>query len=150
VGLELGPLSLVSTTEELLDRKVGAPVYKTENTAVGIRHADHVAPTIRKIWQSLRRQAAVARSVSSRTQTMEFSFLAIIKYHQFHSHKRNRADLARSKIMCLYRGFPQFESPLSQLRIFHDFSMYVSAKYRTFSFYNKSLSSETKSFTNSQ
>jgi hypothetical protein len=24
VGLELGPLSLVSTTEELLDRKVGA------------------------------------------------------------------------------------------------------------------------------
>jgi hypothetical protein len=26
VGLELGPLSLVSTTEELLDRKVTAPV----------------------------------------------------------------------------------------------------------------------------
>jgi hypothetical protein len=26
VGLERGPLSLVSTTEELLDRKVGAPV----------------------------------------------------------------------------------------------------------------------------
>jgi hypothetical protein len=26
VGLELGPLSLVSTTEELLDRKVVAPV----------------------------------------------------------------------------------------------------------------------------
>jgi hypothetical protein len=39
VGLERGPLSLVSTTEELLDRKVAAPVYKTENTAVGIRHA---------------------------------------------------------------------------------------------------------------
>jgi hypothetical protein len=31
-----GPLSLVSTTEELLDRKVAAPVYKTENMAVGI------------------------------------------------------------------------------------------------------------------
>jgi hypothetical protein len=30
VGLERGPLSLVSTTEELLDRKVTAPVYKTE------------------------------------------------------------------------------------------------------------------------
>jgi hypothetical protein len=43
VGLERGPLSLVSTTEELLDRKVAAPVWKTENTAVGIRHADHVA-----------------------------------------------------------------------------------------------------------
>jgi hypothetical protein len=26
VGLERGPLSLVSTTEELLDRKVSAPV----------------------------------------------------------------------------------------------------------------------------
>jgi hypothetical protein len=26
VGLERGPLSLVSTTEELLDRKLGAPV----------------------------------------------------------------------------------------------------------------------------
>jgi hypothetical protein len=58
VGLELGPLSLVSTTEELLDRKVAVPVYKTENTAVGIRHADHVAPSIGKSWQSLRLQAA--------------------------------------------------------------------------------------------
>jgi hypothetical protein len=63
VGLERGPLSLVSTTEELLDRKVAAPVKKTENTAVGICHADHVAPSIRKSSQSLRRQVAVARSV---------------------------------------------------------------------------------------
>jgi hypothetical protein len=39
------------------------PVKKSENTAVGIRHADHVAPFIRKSWQSLRRQAAVAQSV---------------------------------------------------------------------------------------
>jgi hypothetical protein len=30
LGLERGPLSLVSTTEELLDRKVAAPVQKTE------------------------------------------------------------------------------------------------------------------------
>jgi hypothetical protein len=63
MGLEWGSLSLVSTTEELLDRKVAAPVQKTEITAVGIRHADHVAPSIRKSWQSFRRQAAVARSV---------------------------------------------------------------------------------------
>jgi hypothetical protein len=48
VGLEWSPLSLVSTTEELLDRKVAALVLITENTAVGIRHADHVAPSIRK------------------------------------------------------------------------------------------------------
>jgi hypothetical protein len=63
VGLERGPLSLVSTTEELLDRKVAAPVYKTENTAVGIRHAATWHPLSAKSWQSLRRQAAVARSV---------------------------------------------------------------------------------------
>jgi hypothetical protein len=63
MGLERGLLSLVSTTEGLLDRKVKAPVYKTENTAVGTRHADNVAPSIRKSRQSLRRQAAVARSV---------------------------------------------------------------------------------------
>jgi hypothetical protein len=49
MGLERGPLSLVSTTEEQLDRKVAAPVWKTENTAVGIRHADHVASSIRKV-----------------------------------------------------------------------------------------------------
>jgi hypothetical protein len=59
VGLEWGPLSLASTTEELLDRKVAAPVWKTENTAGRIRHADPVAHSIRKSWQSLRRQAAV-------------------------------------------------------------------------------------------
>jgi hypothetical protein len=76
MSLERGPLSLVSTTEELLDRKVVAPVQQTEYTTVGIRHADHVAPSIRKSWQSLRRQAAVASVgiVRSRTQTMEFSF----------------------------------------------------------------------------
>jgi hypothetical protein len=37
--------------------------WVNENTAVGIRHADHVAPSIRKSWQLLRQQAAVARSV---------------------------------------------------------------------------------------
>jgi hypothetical protein len=63
VGLERGPLSLVSTTEELLDRKVASPVQKTENTAIGIHHADHVAPFIRKSWQSLRRHEVVAWSV---------------------------------------------------------------------------------------
>jgi hypothetical protein len=49
VGLERGTLRLVSTTEELLGRKVAAPLYKIENTAVGIRHADNV-PSIRKRW----------------------------------------------------------------------------------------------------
>jgi hypothetical protein len=31
--------------------KVTAPVQKAENMAVGIRHADHLAPFIRKRWQ---------------------------------------------------------------------------------------------------
>jgi hypothetical protein len=76
VGLERGPLSLVSTTEELLDRKVAALVYKPENTAVGICQADHVAPSIRKevgnhFVASGGRSVGIVRS---RTQTMEFSF----------------------------------------------------------------------------
>jgi hypothetical protein len=37
-------------------------VYKAEITVVGIRHADHAAPSIFKRWYYLRRQAAVARS----------------------------------------------------------------------------------------
>jgi hypothetical protein len=50
VGLEQGPLSLVSKTEELLGRNSSGSGLETENTAVGIRHADHVAPSIRKSW----------------------------------------------------------------------------------------------------
>jgi hypothetical protein len=76
VGLERGPLSLVSTTEELLDRKVTAPDYKTENTAVGIRHADHVAPLLQKL--AITSPTSGGRSVGivrSQTQTMEFSLI---------------------------------------------------------------------------
>jgi hypothetical protein len=60
-----GPVSIPGTTRKKIsgsgtgstqpreynlirDRKVAAPVLKTENTAVGIRHADHMAPSIRK------------------------------------------------------------------------------------------------------
>jgi hypothetical protein len=46
VGLERGPHSLVSTTEEILGRKSSGSDLETENTAVGIRHADHVVPPI--------------------------------------------------------------------------------------------------------
>jgi hypothetical protein len=73
VGLERDPLSLVSTTEELLDRKVAAPVLKTENMAVGIRHANHVAPSIPKMLV-ITSPTICGRSVGiirSRTQTME-------------------------------------------------------------------------------
>jgi hypothetical protein len=48
MGLERGPLGLENIIEELLERKSSGSGLKTENTAVGIRHADHVAPSIRK------------------------------------------------------------------------------------------------------
>jgi hypothetical protein len=41
VGLERGPLSFVSTTEELLERKSSGSGLKIENTAAGIRRAGH-------------------------------------------------------------------------------------------------------------
>jgi hypothetical protein len=43
MGLQRGPLSLVSTIEELLERKSSGSGLERENTAVGIRRADHVA-----------------------------------------------------------------------------------------------------------
>jgi hypothetical protein len=49
VGLEQGPLSLVSTIESYLKEKVAAPVYRIENTAIGTCHADHMVPSIRKV-----------------------------------------------------------------------------------------------------
>jgi hypothetical protein len=59
-----------------LIEKVAAQVYTTENTAVGIRHSDHVAPSIRKklAITSPTRSGRSVGMVCSRTQTMEFSF----------------------------------------------------------------------------
>jgi hypothetical protein len=74
VGLEWCSFSLVSTTEELLDRKVAAPVYKTENTAVGIRHALYPQTLAVTSPTSGGRSVGIVRS---RTQTMEFFFFAI-------------------------------------------------------------------------
>jgi hypothetical protein len=60
-----------------LKEKVAAPVYKSENTAVGIRHADHVAPSIRKNL-TLTSSTSGGRSVGivrSRTQVTGFSLV---------------------------------------------------------------------------
>jgi hypothetical protein len=70
----------VSTTEELLDRNVAARVYKNENTAVGIRHAYHVAPSSRKKL-AITSPTSGGRSVGivrSRNQTTEFSLLVLV------------------------------------------------------------------------
>jgi hypothetical protein len=48
VGLERGPLSLVSTTEELLGRKCSSSGLENLDYDRGILHADHVASSIRK------------------------------------------------------------------------------------------------------
>jgi hypothetical protein len=84
VGLELDQLSLVSTTEELLERKSSGSGVEIENTAVGIRHADHVAPFIRKCgtnfadrWMSLGRFS----SFSDLSHEILFSFCFL--YHEF-------------------------------------------------------------------
>jgi hypothetical protein len=64
VGLELGPLSLVSITEELLEWKIsGSGSRKSRLTAEGIRCADHTTPSNRKSRYWLRRHEVVARSV---------------------------------------------------------------------------------------
>jgi hypothetical protein len=75
--LELGPFSLVCTTEELLD-KVAAPVQKSENMAVGICHSDHMAPSIRKklVLTSPTSGGRSVRIVCLQTQAMEFSFFS--------------------------------------------------------------------------
>jgi hypothetical protein len=114
VGLERGPLSLVSTTEELLDRKVTAPVWKIENTAVGIRHADHVAPSIRKklAITSPTSGGPSVGIVRSRTQTIDFSFSLVNILHmivvaktseQCLSHFGNGANVVANSKLCVFR-----------------------------------------------
>jgi hypothetical protein len=50
VGLERGPLSLIQLRSYLKKKSSGSDLEKTENTAVGIRRADHAAPSISKSW----------------------------------------------------------------------------------------------------
>jgi hypothetical protein len=47
--VELGPLSLVSTTEELLEIRSSGSDLENRDYGLRIRHAD-VAPSIRKSW----------------------------------------------------------------------------------------------------
>jgi hypothetical protein len=49
VVLDRGPLSLAQL-KSYLEEKVAAPVKEIEITAVGIRHADQMAPSIIKRW----------------------------------------------------------------------------------------------------
>jgi hypothetical protein len=73
----------MSTIEELLGRKSSGFGLKSENTAVGIRCADHVTPSICKSWHWLRRQAAVALSVQfvfgPTPRSLVFSYFMLVK-----------------------------------------------------------------------
>jgi hypothetical protein len=78
-----------------LEENIAAAAYKSENTAAGIRHADHVARSIRK---KLALTSCSVGIVRSRTQATEFlltlfSSLSRCTYH-FH---RIRLPLLESK-----------------------------------------------------
>jgi hypothetical protein len=61
VNLERGPLSLVSTTEELLERKTsGSGLENRDYGGKGSVTQTTHHPCIRKSWHKLRQQAAVA------------------------------------------------------------------------------------------
>jgi hypothetical protein len=83
VDLERGPLSLVSATKELLDRKVAAPVWETENTAVGIRHADHVAPLSAKVGNHFAdKRRSFGRYTRSSIADSDHGVLSLMPYYE--------------------------------------------------------------------
>jgi hypothetical protein len=51
VGLERGPLCLVSTIQELLGRKSSGSGIENQEYGLGIRHADHLALSIHNNWR---------------------------------------------------------------------------------------------------
>jgi hypothetical protein len=82
VGLERGPLSLVSTTEELLGSNSSGSGLESREYGLGIRHADHVAPSIRKklALTSLTNGGLSVGIVRLRTEATEFLYIYIYIY----------------------------------------------------------------------
>jgi hypothetical protein len=73
VGLEWGPLCLVSTTGKLPRRKSSSSGLENENKAIGICHADHMAPSIKLAHASPTSGSRSVGIVCSRIQAMEFN-----------------------------------------------------------------------------
>jgi hypothetical protein len=78
VGLERGPLSLVSTIEELLERKSNGSGLENRNTDAWIRRADYTKPHYSQKL-ALTSPTSEGRSVGivrSRTQATEFFLMS--------------------------------------------------------------------------
>jgi hypothetical protein len=83
VGLEQGPLSLASITEELLEWKSsGFGSRKLRLTAVGIRCADHVTlSNLQKLaLTSATSGGSLVGIVRLRTKVTEFSYVLYVVY----------------------------------------------------------------------
>jgi hypothetical protein len=115
VSLERGPLSLVSTTEELLDRNVAAPVKKIREYG---RRDPSRWPRGTLYWQKLAitSPTSCGRSVGivrSRTQAMEFKFKFFFK-HTFlslrisSSLQYNWSTLTRTRALHFWLDLKQF------------------------------------------
>jgi hypothetical protein len=80
VGPERDPLSLVSTTEELLKSNSSGSSLESREYDEGFRHADHVAPSFRKKLPltSLTSGGRSDGIVRLRTEAMEFQSIYFI------------------------------------------------------------------------
>jgi hypothetical protein len=85
VVLERGPLSLVSATEELLGSNSSGSGLESREYGLGIRHADHVAPSTREelALTSLTSGGRSVGIVRLRTEAMELLLLLLLLLFYF-------------------------------------------------------------------
>jgi hypothetical protein len=59
--------------------KVAASIWKTYNTAIGVRQAEHMAPSIRKVVTNFGgRSVDIVRSRTQATELVQFSYYSIL------------------------------------------------------------------------